>query len=206
MESCSIQKSVTQIKVYYIFEVLQKATLCLDDSFAHFWYFLNQLHLELFSNSLEGVTTYAKHLLAAFPSLCGPTHPKPSQFGWGWGIVDARSSDTALHHSLSWSNGPYRARRCVEWPVRPIVQRPMGLPIRAGCDTAGDESKVCSDASSTEMQWNNFLKALYLLMHYWRRQYTFDWIGLGIRWITWPPYAIASSFLDNAIPMFEDIF
>ncbi|XP_031650272.1 F-box only protein 6 isoform X4 [Oncorhynchus kisutch] len=41
----------------------------------------NQLHLECFSNSLEGVPTYAEHLLAAFPSLCGPTHSKPSHLG-----------------------------------------------------------------------------------------------------------------------------
>jgi hypothetical protein len=32
-------------------------------------------------NSLEGVPTYAEHLLAAFPSHCGPTYPKPSQLG-----------------------------------------------------------------------------------------------------------------------------
>ena len=56
------------------------ATLCLDYSFAHSWYSLNQLHLECFSNSLEGVPTYAEHLLASFPSLCGPTHPKPSNW------------------------------------------------------------------------------------------------------------------------------
>ena len=54
---------------------------CLDDSFIHSWHSLNQLPLECFSNSLEGVQTYADHLLAAFPSLCGPTHPKPSQLG-----------------------------------------------------------------------------------------------------------------------------
>ena len=66
---------------YFIFEIHQIATRCLDDRFAHFWYSLNQLHLKCFSNSPEGVPTYAEHLLAAFPSLCGPTHPKPSQFG-----------------------------------------------------------------------------------------------------------------------------
>ena len=43
------------------------ATLYLDDSFAHSWHSFNQLHLECFSNSLEGVLTYA------FPLLCGPT-------------------------------------------------------------------------------------------------------------------------------------
>ena len=44
MESCSNQKSVKQIKIYFIFEILQIATLCLDDSFAHSWHSLNQLH------------------------------------------------------------------------------------------------------------------------------------------------------------------
>ena len=34
----------------------------------------------------------------------------------------------------------------------PIVHRPMGLPITAGCDTAWNRTRVCSDASSTEMQ------------------------------------------------------
>ena len=28
----------------------------------------------------------------------------------------------------------------------------MGLPIMAGCDTAWNQTRVCSDASSTEMQ------------------------------------------------------
>jgi hypothetical protein len=40
--------------------------------------------------------------VAAFPSLCGPTHPNPSQLGGGWVIVEARSSDAAHHHSPSW--------------------------------------------------------------------------------------------------------
>jgi hypothetical protein len=52
--------------------------------------------------SLEGVPTYAEHLLAAFPSPCGPTHPKLSQLGCGQVIVEARSSDAALYHSPSW--------------------------------------------------------------------------------------------------------
>uniref|UniRef100_A0A8C7FFT9 Arf-GAP with GTPase, ANK repeat and PH domain-containing protein 3 n=2 Tax=Oncorhynchus kisutch TaxID=8019 RepID=A0A8C7FFT9_ONCKI len=34
----------------------------------------------------------------------------------------------------------------------PIVHRPMGLPISDGCDTARDRTRVCSDASNTEMQ------------------------------------------------------
>jgi hypothetical protein len=40
------------------------ATLCLDDSFAH-----------------TAFSQPAEHLLAAIPSLCGPTHPKPSKLG-----------------------------------------------------------------------------------------------------------------------------
>ena len=66
--------------MFYI-EILQIPTLCLDDSFAHSWHYLNQFHLEYFSNSLEGVPTYAEHLLATFPSLRSPTHPKPFKFG-----------------------------------------------------------------------------------------------------------------------------
>ena len=79
MESCSNQKHVKQIKIYL--RSFKVVTLCLDDSFVQAWHSLNQLLLESFSNSLEGVPTYAEHLLAAFPSLCGPTHPKPSHLG-----------------------------------------------------------------------------------------------------------------------------
>jgi hypothetical protein len=72
-------KSVKQIKIDFRF--FKAATLCLDDSFAHAWHSLNQLNEELFSNSLEEVPTYAEHLLSAFPSLCSPSHPKPSKLG-----------------------------------------------------------------------------------------------------------------------------
>ena len=44
MESCSNQRSVKQINIYFTFEILQIATLCFDDSFAHPWHSLNQLH------------------------------------------------------------------------------------------------------------------------------------------------------------------
>ena len=70
MKSFSNKKSVKQIKVATFYH----------DSFAHSQHSLNQLHLESFSNCLR-VLTYAEHLLATFPSLCGPTHPKPSQLG-----------------------------------------------------------------------------------------------------------------------------
>ena len=68
-------ESYSNQKVFFLCFIL-----CLD-SFAHSWHSLNQLLLECFSNHLEGVPTYSKHLLAAFPSLCGTTHPKPSQLG-----------------------------------------------------------------------------------------------------------------------------
>src|SRR4029434_6226069 len=54
-------------------------------------------HLEWFPNSLVGVPRGAEHLLAALPSLCSPTDPRPSQLGLVWVIVEARSSDAALH-------------------------------------------------------------------------------------------------------------
>ena len=95
-------------------------------------------HLEWFSNSLEGVPRGAEHLLAALPSLCGPTHHRPSQLGWV--IVEARSSDPALHHSPSWSYSPYIAWRCV-WghcPVEiqmmvPLSANQMGWHVAAEC-------------------------------------------------------------------------
>ena len=52
--------------------------------------------MECFSNSLEEVPTFAEHMLAAFPSLCGPTNPNPSQLGCGQLIVEARSSDHSI--------------------------------------------------------------------------------------------------------------
>ena len=101
------KKVLNTSKYIWYFIFFNVATLCLDNSFAHSWRSLNQLHLERFFNSLEGVPTCAEHLLAAFPSLYGPTHPKPSQLGWGQVIMEARSSDAALHHSPSWSNSPF---------------------------------------------------------------------------------------------------
>ena len=110
MESCSNEKSLKLIKIYLRF--FKVFTLCLD-SFAHSCILSTSFTWNALSNSLEGVPTYAEHLLAAFPSLCGPTHPKPSQMGKHWVIVEARSSDAAPHHSPSLSNSPYTAWRCV---------------------------------------------------------------------------------------------
>jgi hypothetical protein len=68
MESCSNQKGVKQ-------RFFKVATLRLDVSFAHSWHSLNQIHEECFPKSLEGVPTYAEHLLAIFSSLCGQLIP-----------------------------------------------------------------------------------------------------------------------------------
>ena len=40
----------------------------------------------------------------------------------------------------------------------PIVRRPMTLPIMAGCDTAWNRTRVCSEPSSTEMQCLRLLR------------------------------------------------
>ena len=48
MASYSNQKSVIQIKINFMFEILQIATLCLD-SFAHSWHTLNQLEVVTWS-------------------------------------------------------------------------------------------------------------------------------------------------------------
>ena len=74
MESCSKLFFLNKSKYILHLRFLKVATLFLDDSNAHSCHSLNQLHLECFSNSLEGVPTYAKHLLAACPGLCGPNH------------------------------------------------------------------------------------------------------------------------------------
>ena len=53
METHSNQKSVKQMKMFFIFEILQIATFCLDDSFAHSWHSLNQLHELVTCNAFQ---------------------------------------------------------------------------------------------------------------------------------------------------------
>jgi hypothetical protein len=69
MESCSNQKKVLKEKYILDFRFFKVATLCLDDNFAHSWHSLNQLHLEGFSNSREGVPTYAEVIVEARSSM-----------------------------------------------------------------------------------------------------------------------------------------
>ena len=64
-------------------------------------------------NAFPTVLKEFPHMLSTFPSLCGPTHPKPSQLGWDCVFVEARSSDAALHRSPSWSNSTHTAWWCV---------------------------------------------------------------------------------------------
>ena len=88
----------------FIFYILQSSHLLLWWQLCTLLVFFQSAswgsHLEWFSNCLEGVSRSAEHLFAALPSLCGPTHPRPSQLGLGQVIVEARSSDAALDHSF----------------------------------------------------------------------------------------------------------
>ena len=79
MELCSNKKVLNKSK--YILDFSKVATLCLDDSFAHSWHSLNQIHEIVTWNAFPTVVKVLPHMLAAFPSLYGPTHPKPSQLG-----------------------------------------------------------------------------------------------------------------------------
>ena len=123
---------VNKSKYILYLRFFKVATLCPDDSFAQSWHSLNQLLLECFSNNLEGVPTYAQHLLAAFPSLCSPTHPNWFEVG----RMTVRSSDAALHHSSSWSNSPYTAWRCggslscLKTNYSPTKHNPDGMAFR----------------------------------------------------------------------------
>ena len=107
---CSNQKSVKQIQIYFRF--FKVTTLYLDDSFAHYWHSLNQLHLECFSNSL-GSSHICWEFVDCFSFTLRSNSSQPPQLGWGQLIVVVRSSDAALHHSPSWSNSQYPAWRCV---------------------------------------------------------------------------------------------
>ena len=56
------KKVLNKSKCSLYLRFFKGATLCLDNSFVHSWHSLNQLQLECFSKSLEGVPTYAEHL------------------------------------------------------------------------------------------------------------------------------------------------
>lgn len=65
--------------------------------------------------------------LAAFPSLCSQTLPKPSRLVLGRRTAVAGPSDAALHHSASWSNSPYVVWRRV-WG-HCLVEKQIMVPL-----------------------------------------------------------------------------
>lgn len=64
--------------IFYILDSGKKALFVFGDSFTHSWHSLNPLY-EVVTSILNQFLY--ESLLAAFPSLCDPTHPKPSQLG-----------------------------------------------------------------------------------------------------------------------------
>ena len=123
-------KVLNKSKYILYLRFFKVATVCLDDSFAHSWHSLNQLHLECFSNSWALVGCFSYTLRS------DSSQTKPSQIGWGRGIVEARSSDATFHHSPSWLNSPYTAWKCVRslscWKTNdsPSMHKPDGMAYR----------------------------------------------------------------------------
>ena len=64
MESCSNQKGLNKFKYILDFSLFEVATLCLDDSFAHSWRSLNQLHEEWTWNAFPTVLKEFPHMLS----------------------------------------------------------------------------------------------------------------------------------------------
>ena len=62
MESCSNQKSVKQVYIY--FRLFKVAILCLDDSFEHSWHSFNQLHGVVTWNAFPTVLKEYPHMLS----------------------------------------------------------------------------------------------------------------------------------------------
>ena len=134
MESCSNPENVIQIQIF-IFRFFKVATLCLDDCFAHSWHSLNHLHLECFSNGLEGVPTCWVLVSCYSFTLLSNSSQTIS--------IRLRSGDWRpghlKQHSSSWSNCPYTAWRCVGslscWKTNDSFtkHRPDGWRITAEC-------------------------------------------------------------------------
>jgi hypothetical protein len=81
-----------------------------------------------FPNCLEGVPTYAKHLLAAFLHSAVRLIPNHLKFGCGRGIVQARSSDSVFHHTGVLGHCPVEKQMIV-----PLSANQMGWRIAAEC-------------------------------------------------------------------------
>ena len=104
MESYSNQKSVKykKYKIYLRFEILQIATLCLDDSLAHSWHSLNQLHLE-FPHMLSPCWLLFLHTAVRLV----PNHINWVEVGRLW------RPDHLMQHSITLLLGQIAFRRCV---------------------------------------------------------------------------------------------
>src|SRR4029434_2011268 len=98
MELCGKQKKKEWVLYSRFFKV---ATFCFDDSFAHSWHSLKQLHEVVTWNGFPTVLEEFPDVLSTCWLLCLHSAvqfipPRPSQLGLGWVIVEARSSDPAL--------------------------------------------------------------------------------------------------------------
>ena len=62
------------------------------------------------------------------------------------------ASQLRTNSYLKWRHTPLANPSPKPDDAGPIVRRPMGLLITSGCDTAWEQTRVCSDASSTVMQ------------------------------------------------------
>ena len=62
--------------------------------------------VECFSNSLEGVPTYAEHLLAAFPSLCDPTVEQCKHIEGWTGVILNTYCVCSYSFQSTWRSSP----------------------------------------------------------------------------------------------------
>ena len=112
MELCSKQKRKSEYVLY--FRSFKVATFCFDDSFVQSWHSLTSISFMRYSNGMvfqQSWTSSQRWLLFLHSAV--QLIPSQSQFGLGQMIVAARSSDTALHHSPSWSNSHYILEVCL---------------------------------------------------------------------------------------------
>jgi hypothetical protein len=105
------RKCETNQNILYL-TFFKVATLCLDDNFAHACHSLNQLHLESFSNRLEGVHT-CWALVGCFSITLRSNSSQTISIGLRPG--DWRPGHL-MQHSITLlfcKNSPYTAWRCV---------------------------------------------------------------------------------------------
>ena len=117
-----------------------KVATCLDDSFAHSWHSLKQLHLELFPSVLKEFPYMLSTCWLLFHHSVVqliPNHLNWVEVRWLWRPGHLMH---ALHHSPSWSNSLYTVWRCVldHCPIKkqmivPLSTNQMGGHIAAEC-------------------------------------------------------------------------